>query len=676
MSNPYGFLRHEDTASRIDRLFDNHPSQSRSQPTFRAPHQEEQENMYAKPFGKKEERSSTKMRHIPTYDYSDSLEEAKTPYDPAVGMLATRDQLMHYRRAAEAAHGDHAALLVKKNSLQAEVSDMKNRLAAKEAFLLEMKGELENYKENNARQASQIQSLKDHIKQLEQMSVSVNSVKAETSAGIYSFKRDNKELNERVQELEHRVRIHLIEREKAEQKASNLEKKLQESIGKLSSYLNMDIEEQEDPLNVLLTKVDKLTHEYFLEKSRIVSLEEALAGQQVEFKAGRETIVKLVSETEKQKKTTAGYATEVKALKRANEDLQQKVLKLTKQLDKQRDLYHEAVSKSYKDEETLQEHKESLKHLKGKLASEEMIKDGFNMDRKKLKKFLLQLAENLRMSRDISSESLPSQWEMLLDRAEAIGKMDKGYLSENKNLIYNLQKKVNSQREKLELQSSQIEQLQKKIKQLEKEKEQEHFLSAENSARLTAQKLQQKVDRLQGQLSDMKIANQNLTAKLVDINELKDRTLQQHKTVEELSRSLEKLDKIKEKAAKKVVSLKTELDFTEQQSRGETARFQHMVESLTNELHTAKRALEEVARREKQLVDFRETITRMMGFSINTLAVPDHEILDQLKQVLRTNGPLNIGRSDRSKLPYGFRTGDADQEYTVQHMNPFEKPRF
>ncbi|MEE6493972.1 hypothetical protein FKM82_016981 [Ascaphus truei] len=645
-----------------------------------------------------------------------------------------------------------------------------------------MKGELENYKENNARQASQIQSLKDHIKQLEQMSVSVNSVKAETSAGIYSFKRDNKELNERVQELEHRVRIHLIEREKAEQKASNLEKKLQESIGKLSSYLNMDIEEQEDPLNVLLTKVDKLTHEYFLEKSRILSLEEALAGQQVEFKAGRETIVKLVSETEKQKKTTAGYATEVKALKRerdeavlakknaerdkeilleklkdnhkewgnsqqelmekekqvnemdrtlrtstyeakashslhqtflsqlatllssgfktvsrteeaikeriqeicsneqswksANEDLQQKVLKLTKQLDQQRDLYHEAVSKSYKDEETLQEHKESLKHLKGKLASEEMIKDGFNMDRKKLKKFLLQLAEKLRMSRDISSESLPSQWEMLLDRAEAIGKMDKGYLSENKNLIYNLQKKVNSQREKLELQSSQIEQLQKKIKQLEKEKEQEHFLSAENSARLTAQKLQQKVDRLQGQLSDMKIANQNLTAKLVDINELKDRTLQQHKTVEELSRSLEKLDKIKEKAAKKVVSLKTELDFTEQQSRGETARFQHMVESLTNELHTAKRALEEVARREKQLVDFRETITRMMGFSINTLAVPDHEILDQLKQVLRTNGPLNIGRSDRSKLPYGFRTGDADQEYTVQHMNPFEKPRF
>lgn len=71
-----------------------------------------------------------------------------------------------------------------------------------------------------------------------------------------------------------------------------------------------------------------------------------------------------------------------------------------------------------------------------------------------------------------------------------------------------------------------------------------------------------------------------------------------------------------------------------------------------------------------QLIDFRETITRMMGFKINTMAVPDHEIFDQLKRVLRTHGPVDVSRTDRSKLPYGFRTGDGIPEYTVQHMNP------
>lgn len=80
---------------------------------------------------------------------------------------------------------------------------------------------------------------------------------------------------------------------------------------------------------------------------------------------------------------------------------------------------------------------------------------------------------------------------------------------------------MNSQREKIELKSSQIEKLETKIKQLEREKEHQALLSSENSANVTAQKLQKKVERLQGQLTDMKIANQNLTAQLVDMNDLK-----------------------------------------------------------------------------------------------------------------------------------------------------------
>uniref|UniRef100_A0A8C5MPJ4 Uncharacterized protein n=1 Tax=Leptobrachium leishanense TaxID=445787 RepID=A0A8C5MPJ4_9ANUR len=523
-------------------------------------------------------------------------------------------------------------------------------------------------------------------------------------------------------------------------------------------------------------------NDYVLQKTRIASLEDTLAGQQVESKASRDTIVKLVSEAEKRKKNATGIGSEVKSLKKerdeallakknadrekeilleklkenhkewgsfqkelmekdkqitdldrtvrtsdyeakasfslhqgfisqlatilsnscvtvprteeaikerileiygseqklksVNEELKKTLERLAKQLDQQRDLYHEAVTKSYKAEEQLQENKDSIKHLKGKLASEEMIKDGFNTERKMLKKFLTQLSEKLNMGRDISTESLVSQYELLTSKAEEISKWNKEFGSNSKTLVYNLQKKVNSQLEKIELKSSQIAQLEKKIKQLEKEKEQQLFLSAENSESLTAQKLQKKVERLQGQLGDMKITNQKLAAQLVDTNDLKEKNNQQRKTIEELSRSLQKLDKIKEKAAKKVVSLKTELDYSEHEHMGDVLRNQHLVDSVTNELHTAKRALEEVARREKQLVDFRETITRMMGFNLNTLAVPDYEIFDQLKSVLRAHGPVNENRIDRSKLPYGFRTGGGEQEYTVQHVNSLKNPRF
>ncbi|KAG8449350.1 hypothetical protein GDO86_016122 [Hymenochirus boettgeri] len=689
---------------------------------------------------------------------------------------------MKYRKAAEIAHSEHAALLVKNNSLQGEVFDLKNSLAAKDTILHEMKDELESCKESNARQLAHIQSLQKRITEMELMKGSIASKKDEKNAEVYSLKRENKELNERVEELENRLRIHLLEREKTEQKAHSLEKKIQESIEKLSSYLNMDVERQQDPLKVVLTKVETLIKEHFLQKTKMSSMEDVLANQKVEFKASRETIVKLVSETDRQKKAASDLAEEVMALKRERdeaimekqnaererrillerikdnhlefdsfkqelvkkekkayelertlrtsdyeakashslhqsfltqlaailgngfstvpraeeaikeriqeiysneqkwkatiEDLNQKVLQLTKQLEQQRDMYHEALTTSYKAEEMLQENQESLKHLKGKLASEEMIKDGFNMERKKLKTFLIQMAETLKVPQDISSDNLSSQYNALLNRAEEVSKKDKGLLNENKTLIYNLQKKLSSQAEKIELKSLQIEQLEKKMKQLEKEKEHQLLLSAENSASLTAQKLQKKVERLQGQLGDMKIANQTLTAQLVDMSDLKEASAQQKKTIEELRRSLEKLEKIKEKAAKKVVSLKSELDYTEHESRGDKERCQHMVEAVTNELHTAKRALEEVARREKQLVDFRETVTRMMGFNISTLAVPDHEIFDQLKRILRTHGPTDPGRMDRSKLPYGFRTGNGEPEYNVQHMNSFQSPKY
>ncbi|OCT68474.1 coiled-coil domain-containing protein 170 [Xenopus laevis] len=774
MSDPYSFLHQDD----IEKLFEHNTSPNRSQTKSKVSHKslelQGKECLYANG----EERSPTNARRFPGYRVSDHLGEVMIPYDPECEFSTSRDQLMHDRRAA---HSELAALLVKNNSLQAEVSDLKNRLAAKEALLQEVKNDLVSYKENNARQLSQIHSLKDHIKELEHLSASVNCGKSEKNAELYSLRRDNNELNERVQELEQRIRMHLIEREKTEQRAIGLERKMKESIGKLCSCLNMDVEEQEDPLNIMLTKVEKLIKDYFVQKSKLSSLEEVLAGRQVEYKASRETIVRLVSEIDKHKKAVSGLEAQLKDIKMERdeailvkqsagrekelllekikdnhkewssfqqemvkkekklneldrnlrtsdyeakashslhqsfiiqlatilsngfiavprteeaikeriqeisnseqewkstaEELQEKVLKLTKQLDQQRDLYHEAVTKSYKAEEILQENHESLKHLKGKLASEEMIKDGFNAERKKLKKFLLQMAEKLNVVQDISSGGLTSQYEVLLNKAEEINQRDKGFLKENKSLIYNLQKKITSQAEKIELKSSKIEQLEKKIKQIEKEKEQQLLLSAENSGSLTAQKLQKKVERLQGQLSEMKIATQTLTAQLVDMSELKERTIQQKKTIEELSRALEKLEKIKEKAAKKVVSLKSELDYTEHEFRGDKERCQHMVEAVTNELHTAKRALEEVAKREKQLVDFRETITRMMGFNINTLAVPDHEVFDQLKRVLRKHGPVDPGRTDRSKLPYGFRTGDGDPEYTVQHMNAFHNAR-
>ncbi|XP_029453979.1 coiled-coil domain-containing protein 170-like isoform X2 [Rhinatrema bivittatum] len=745
--------------------------------------EQEKQSRYPMQLRRNEESPETLLRNSPGYDFLGNLNVPKAFFDPVSDVNAPRDQLLHYRKAAEVAHSEYAAMLVKNKALQTEIRDLQNALAKNDASLLTMKTELETYKENNARQATHVLSLKERIKELEEIMVSVTSDESQKNTGIYTLKRGNQELNERVLELENRVRIHLTERENAEQRASALEKKMSDAIVKLSSCLNMDVKGHEDPLMALVTKISELQKEHYLQKSRIASLEDSLADQQSEFKASRETIVKLVSEIGKEQKTAAGYSTEVKALKKerdeallarknlewenstlleklkgghaawdkshlellhkgkqmseldqslrasmyearaaqslhqtfltqlaallsnafitvprteeaikervqevcsnehtwksTTEDLQKKVTVLMKQLEQQQELYQEALSKSYKTEETLQEHRDSLRHLKGKLASDDLLKDGYNIERKQLMRFLQQLAEKLKIHQNISTGSLQSQYELLLDTAEELSTLDKECLSESKALIYNLQKKVNSLKEKLELKNSQLEQLEKKIKQLEREKEHQALLSADDAQSLTVRKLEKKVEQLQGKLGDIKIAKQNMTAKLADITDLRTKTSAQSKTIEELNASLEKLEKIKEKAAKKVVSLKTELDYTVHETREEKARGQQMLEAVTNELHTAKRALEEVARREKQLLDFREIITRMMGFNINTLAVPDHEIISLLQRVIKAHELPKVTSHDKSKLPYNLRTGYENRPYsTVSYVPPSDRPNF
>ncbi|XP_074813292.1 LOW QUALITY PROTEIN: coiled-coil domain-containing protein 170-like [Natator depressus] len=552
----------------------------------------------------------------------------------------------------------------------------------------------------------------------------------------------------------------LVRREKAEQKAASLDKKLAEVTDKLSSSMNIDIKGQEDPLGFLVIKFPTLLKEHSLEKTRIALLEKALATQEMELKASRETIVNLVSEMKKDKKTAAGHTEQLAILKKEKDEavltkntfernntillerlkdkqiawdnccqellhkekkiteldralhasmyetkttqilyqtfisqlatllsntfitvagteeaikeriqeirgseyswksktdeLQQKVVSLTSQLEQQHDLYHEALSKSYKAEEVLQKQKGSLKRVEKKLAAEDLFLERFISERKKHMGFLQELTEKLQINQVSSPESLHCQYEMLLDKAEQLSKLDTEYLIANKNCIFNLQKvSVNSQREKIKMKTWQIEQLTEKIKQFEKGKEQQVCLNTgQDPQSLKAQKESEKLQEL---LSEMKMSNQTLQAKFVSVNDLK------NKTIEELSKSLEKFEKIKEKAARKVVSLKTELDYTEHEARKEKERAHHMLEAVTNELHIAKRALEKVARREKQLVDFREAITKIMGFCINTLAISDKEVIRQLKQFIQAYEFSKVTSNNESKLLCGFTTGFENQ---------------
>ncbi|XP_067895926.1 coiled-coil domain-containing protein 170-like [Heterodontus francisci] len=727
---------------------------------------EEQLKINQRELAKKDEviRTLTRLRYKGDGRGLEKGKSAKVTFVPPVlGASPPRDPLPYYGQSVDTLHSEYTALLVKYKDSENEVTELRDRLSAKEVSLLQLKGELERYKENNARQASLIQSLNDRMRHTQELSDTVASVKTQENCSIRSLQGENQELRERISELEERLRLHLREREQSEQKAVCIERRLTTGIEKLAHSLNIDPKGQRDPLDYLTSKASKLFQEHLLWETKMVTLEETLANQELEFKASRQTLMKLVSDAGKAQQMAASYSEDMNSIrKERNEalllkksveqenkllherledcqralgtacqaqafnekhvsdlddrlrsstyqtrasnvlhqsfidqlaallsngyisvpateeaiknkvkeicgndrthiakvkELEEQITKVNEQLEHQGELYHRMLGRARRAEEKLNEREEALRHLEGQLAAEDLLKGGRQFERQKHVNFLQQLAESMKVEQDTLADDWESQSQRLLARAQQLTGLEVEGLSGNQELLHTLQNKVTSQREKLKSSKRQIELLTAKLGQLEARTPAWDTMAGHREKDKALSKLQQKMQRLQEELSETKITNQSLRAKCAEIITLKAKTKEQNRTIEKLSESLEKLETIKEKAAQKVVTLKSELDQAEHGAWERNEQTQDTLTALSNELCSTKRVLQEVARRERQLVHFREFVTRALGFDTNSMAVPDERIYLQLKGLVQTQRSRSPTALHSDSLQQGIANG-------------------
>ncbi|XP_030054333.1 coiled-coil domain-containing protein 170 [Microcaecilia unicolor] len=669
-------------------------------------------------------------------------EVQKRTYEHLLDMPITREQMNHYRVQVETARSELAALHVKFECAQAELLDLRTRLNSREVSLQELKNEVESYKENNARQSSLISSLRGRVQEMDEESGLLVTSKTRAEIAAQAVLQENQEMKEKIQEQEARLNKYVTQWEESKSQASRHSRNYSEFLAQLADCMEVDTRSKEKPQDILFSKVSKLREENLALKGRIVSLEETINVHEMESKASRETIMRLVSEVNREQKKLATYteemetlrkdldcATEAKqSLERDSRILQDKVLanqraweaskqelmhlkkttseldgnlrsslgeakfaqnlfstfkeqvtdllssssssvlvkpseeaildrirdvlyreeskkilvsqlesrisKVTEQLQIQTQLHQEALQRAEKAEQQLEDVRARLARLEGELASGEVLQEGLSIDKQKYLKFLEQLSDKMKLEWVAADVGFDMRLEAALARAEQLVKLEGDAVVETKTLAHGLQRKLKSQKEKLESKELHMSLLQKKIAQLEEEKQVRTALAVErDDANLMIRKLQKRVERLQGELSTAQESNTELRAKLSDTNELKIRTLEQNKAIEELSKSLERVEKVKEKAQKKLVSVKSELDFTEEGARKEKERAKSMLEALTSELSTLKKSFEEVVKRERQLVDFREVVSRTLGLNVNTLALPDYEIIKRLEML-------------------------------------------
>ncbi|XP_078191232.1 uncharacterized protein LOC118144961 isoform X2 [Callithrix jacchus] len=174
--------------------------------------------------------------------------------DQPLEVVPTRNPVICNKRAGDPGHSELAGLLVKNKNLLAELRNLQNKLFIKEISLQKLKTELESYKENNVQQSFRIMSLKDSIKDLQELTASLTRIKYLRNTNIQSLERGNWDLTERIIELEHCLslhRTHLVEREKAEKKADFLEE-LFSGTKSFTPYIHMS--GQEDSLDTFMVK--------------------------------------------------------------------------------------------------------------------------------------------------------------------------------------------------------------------------------------------------------------------------------------------------------------------------------------------------------------------------------------------------------------------------------------
>ncbi|XP_070180437.1 coiled-coil domain-containing protein 170-like isoform X2 [Littorina saxatilis] len=660
------------------------------------------------------------------------------------------------KNALERARNDMAAYQVKFERVTQQMKDYESQLEVKDIKIQELHNVLEMNRENENRLSDLVQSLRERVRDLEDQMGSVHTVSNRGEYTISALQQELRESNDKVVELEARLRKEHDDRNCSEMQIGEAERRLKELVTQLNGllYTSEDSFDRSSTSSIdrLVRKITDLVQENALLKGKLVTLTETLNNTQLESKASRETIMRLVSEMGRDQMVTTKYTAEVENLRierdnalgsrrdmereivllkerldanqraldatkaeldlrenrlttldremRVNthsvhtaasqfqlfreqlanllstafesmdsseeslkeavkrlavdsrefrlkvEQYESRVQSLTEQLNHQLEIHRDVNERAKRYEVDRHDLEGKLRCAEGELAAGDVLRHGFKSDKEKYLYGLQKLGEVMKMDRISLDLGLDMTLDALIARSEQLVKLEADALADRSTHVYNLQRKVKSLKEQLESKDLHIDLLRKKLTALE---ERVHGrVSLEKNVEvegMRGRKLERLVEKYKLQLTDARQEIQNLKAQLLGTTELKCetagvcgmRTMEQRKDVEELARQVQELEEERRKQARKIAHLKESVAVADSSSQEKNVVAENAVQALSSELRTTKNALEAIKYREKQLLDFRGVVSRMLGLDVNTLAVPDYEIITRLEKLIKAH---------------------------------------
>ncbi|XP_005089149.1 coiled-coil domain-containing protein 170 [Aplysia californica] len=673
------------------------------------------------------------------------------------------------RGAVEATRGELASVQVKFERAQERIRELSVELEAKDVRIRELELRVENNRETEGRLSEMVASLREKLSDFESRADSYETVANRGEYTISTLQRENREANEKIVELEQRLRKQLEEREHSESRLMSEGRRLSDFLVQLSSLLYTEdlVDASQSSIDIVLKKLTDLIQENAMLKGKILNMNEHLNETQLETKASRETIMRLVSEVGREQKITTRYTSDIenlrlerdnavavkrdlereiellrervdagqrsleatkgelalcndrfstmernyresshsvhtsgtqfklfrdqianllstafndvvpteecikecvrritedkKELDRRAEDYDIRVKQLSEQLEQELSIHRDMAQRAKRFEVESMDMAERLRIAEGELSAGDVLRDGFKFDKEKYLRGLQKLGEIMKMDRISLDLGLDLTMDALVARAEQLVKLETGTLAEKSTHVYSLQRKVKALKEQLESKDLHIDLLRKKMTSLEERVhgrvDAERLRETES---LRVQKLEKLVEKYKLQLHDSRQEVQNLKAQLMGSGELKVRTLEQRKDIDELARQIEELEEIRKRQSRKISQLKSTVDETENNRQENSVASENAVQALSSELRTTKNALDNLKYKEKQLLDFRTVVARMLGLDINTLAVPDYEIITRLEKLIEAHHTTAFTTLSLEEALQDVQDGTAD----------------
>ncbi|XP_072032312.1 coiled-coil domain-containing protein 170-like [Amphiura filiformis] len=675
-----------------------------------------------------------------------------------------------------------ASLQLKNEQLEAELKDTQNKVLARELQIQELQGQMEQYRKDGAQQMDIIKDLRVRVGELHEASSHIETVHSRGEHTISALQHEGKEQAQRIFELESRIRDLTLEREESEQKTRSLERKYNDVFVQLGGVVTLDEESPEK----LSAKIQELMSENLTLRGKVSSIEDQMGNTEMEAKAGRETIQRLVAEINKeqrlqvdninsvekmrlerdaalhdrneferenellkerhdtnkrawentryelnehsskmssitQENKSLQFETQVarsgfKAFKEAlaellsehdttcepREDdikervkhyrmasrennvhveaLEAKIKHVMSQLEGQSNLHQAALRRSKESEQLLDELRAKIKQLEGDVATGDVIKTRLKSDKERYMEFLQKMANVMNVESMALDMGYDMNGDVLIARVEQLMRGEVDTLADKSTHMYTLQRKVKTLKQQLESKDLHLDLMRKKVNQLEDGMAgKSNILKEKDDYEWNYSKKQKENERLRNELSDAKRLIISMRSELLSVSDLKLNTLSATSTIEEMQKEIMKLEKMKEKQARKIAGMKQELQYSEHEATEGRQRAEESVKSMVDELQATKALLNEVQRRERQLQDFRQVIARMLGMDIVTLAVPDYEIISRLEKLIQAHHSHAVAsfhvESSLQDMDANFKQGYQQGTMTSSYPRGRSRPR-